>query len=176
MLRAMIVTLAVTTPVLALDSEDSATTEVTAGQVFDYLESAAGRWAAQGAGFQSELRYRTVLPGVVVSAENTLTDKEGRVMARYFAVYFLNAAKGQVEFRTLKDDGELHEGTAYFADGALWHDAEVTGGGINRYRSAMKRSGEQMFYRAAFGELRDRARIEKLQPLAYRRVASPDEG
>jgi hypothetical protein len=132
------------------------------------LDALAGRtWTAQGSGFSTTLRYRWLFEGRLLEGTNEVRSARGEVIARYWGAYAWDAGRNRIEFWTAAESGELHRGHARWQDGVLWHDAEVSGGRIDGYRSAVRPRGAQLDYFAAYGAGRDTVNLLTTVPLVY---------
>lgn len=138
-----------------------------ASSVFKLLEKLQGRWKAKGDGFETRLDYQLVLPDHAMTSSNELKNAAGATFARYFGLYFANYGRNQVEFRAIKEGGELHSGTVYVIGDELWHDATVNGGSVKEYRSVMKRSGDTIEYRANYGTISSHEFVRRQPRLVY---------
>jgi hypothetical protein len=115
------------------------------------LAPLVGVWRAQGAGFSTTLRYRWIFDGRLLEASNEVRNRDGRVIARYHGSYFWDAGQAAIVFVTASAGGEVHRGRAWWRDGVLWHEAEVSGGSIAAYASAVRPVAGRLEYFAAYG-------------------------
>ena len=136
---------------------------------------AGGIWSAQGEGFSTTLTYRWLLPGSMLEASNEVRGADGGVLARYRGAYLWDAGRGEVTFWTASANGEVHRGRAWWADDVLWHEAEVSGGGIEGYASAMRPTADgRVEYFAAY-DRRDAGRyLLETTPIVYTRAAAAE--
>jgi hypothetical protein len=136
------------------------------------LEVLAGKsWSAQGEGYATALSYQWLQPGHVLEATNEVTSPDGGVIARYSAAYAWDAGREEIVFFTASGNGEVHRGRAWWADGVLWHEAEVSGGSLRAYASAI-RPGENGFeYFADYGAATATPALLTGTPLTYTEVA-----
>jgi hypothetical protein len=134
-----------------------------------------GTWQAVGDGFTSRLTYTWALPGLMVRASNQLTAPDGRVLMQYEGAYFRNPATGAWRFHTIGGGGELHDGTATWRDGKLWHEAVVHGGAVQGYSSVVVPGSDTMRYHARYSPGAAEPGLLDLEPLTYlRQVRQPD--
>lgn len=133
-----------------------------------------GTWLAEGTGFSSQLTYRWQLPGVMVSVSNELRGAEHQLLARYEGGYYRHPVTGEWRFLTAGGTGELHEGSAVWRDGTLWHEAVLHGGGIAGYSSAVVPTADTVRYHARYTPGPTDASLLELTPLVYvRQRAAP---
>lgn len=107
-------------------------------------------WTAAGSGFSTTLSYRWIFPGTLLGATNEVRSGEGRVIARYNGAYAWDPSRNEITFWDASDSGELHRGRAWWRDGILWHEAEVSGGRISGYASAVRPGDDSMEYFADY--------------------------
>jgi hypothetical protein len=125
-------------------------------------------WVGGGAGFTTALTYEWLLDGHILGVANDVLDGEGRVMARYRGVYAWDAGRDEVVFWTASESGEVHRGRAWWQDGVLWHEAEVSGGRIESYASAVRPTSGRLEYFAAYGERKATPALLDGQAIVYR--------
>lgn len=137
------------------------------------LTALEGSWRAQGDGFSSTLTYDWALPGVLLRVRNELRNGAGDVIGRYEGHYAWDHAQGRIVFWTVGRDGELHQGTVAARDGHLWHEARVSGGRIDGYRSVVAPVREDLHYRAVYQRSATDEQVLGAAPLIYHRTKSP---
>lgn len=133
------------------------------------LEVMSGTWTADGQGFSTALTYRWLLPGSVLEASNDVRGADGRVLARYRGAYAWDAGRKEIVFWAAGETGEVHRGRAWWKDGVLWHEAEVSGGRVDRYASAVRPGDGRLDYFAAYGTARAEPALLDSTPIVYRR-------
>jgi hypothetical protein len=139
------------------------------------LDVLTGTWTAKGSGFNTTLRYRWLLDGRVLEAANEVSGGDGRVLARYRGMYAWDAGRKEIVFWTAAESGEVHRGRAWWADGVLWHEADVSGGRIEAYASAVRPTDGRLEYFAAYGSKRAGPELLETKPLVYVRGESGGE-
>jgi len=130
-------------------------------------------WTAKGTGFQTTLTYRWLLEGRVLEAANEVRGADDRVIARYRGMYAWDAGRGEVVFWTAAESGEVHRGRAWWRDGILWHEAEVSGGRITAYASAVRPRDGRLEYFAAYGSKNAGPELLDTKPLVYTGAKPP---
>ncbi len=65
-------------------------------------------------------------------------------------------------------DAALHEGTAYWRDGGVWQDAELSGESRTTYRSSLTFNAGALEYRAIYGRTAPHDEVAASAPLIYR--------
>jgi uncharacterized protein YndB with AHSA1/START domain len=130
-------------------------------------------WHAQGTGYRTTLSYHWLSEGQVLEARNEVFGASGNLIARYWGTYAWDAGREEIVFWTVAEGGEVHRGLAWWSDGVLWHEAEVSGGGIEAYASAMRPAGDRLEYFAAYGSRRAGPELLKTEPIVYGPLA-PD--
>ena len=140
------------------------------------LEPILGTWEASGDGFRTVLTYRAGVTGRVVHAENVVFGAGGSVLARYEG-WYVDGNGETLDFETLGAAGEVHRGHLRFSDGGrLWHDAVVTGGAIDAYRSVVQIVDENTLeYRAVYSADVSSEVVLAEKPLIYRRAVHSSE-
>ena len=83
---------------------------------------------------------------------------------------------GAWRFFTAGGTRELHEGTAVWRDGGLWHDAVLIGGSIEGYSSVVLPEADTMRYHARYVPGPPDDGLLELDPLVYVRRGSPVGG
>jgi hypothetical protein len=127
----------------------------------------AAPWTLEGEGFSTTLAYRWLLPGSVLEATNDVRGADGRVIARYRGAYFWDGGLGTIVFWTAGESGEVHRGRAWWSDGVLWHEAEVSGGRVGAYASAVRPGDGRLEYFAAYGEREASPALLAREPMVY---------
>jgi hypothetical protein len=122
------------------------------------------------------LGYRWRVPGRILAVENDAFAADGRVLARYRGAYAWDAGRGEVVFWTAAESGEVHRGRAWWADGVLWHEADVSGGSAAAYASAVRPRDGRIEYFAAYGQRDARAALLETEPLVYARARAASDG
>lgn len=138
------------------------------------LDLLAGQtWHAQGTGYRTTLSYHWLSEGRVLEARNEVFGASGNLIARYWGTYAWDAGREEIVFWTVAEGGEVHRGRAWWSDGVLWHEAEVSGGGIEAYASAMRPAGagDRLEYFAAYGSRRAGPELLKTEPIVYAPLA-----
>lgn len=130
------------------------------------LDALTGTWTAAGNGFATTIAYRWLLPGRVLEAVNDV-GSGGRVIARYRGAYFWDAGRDEIVFWTAAENGEVHRGRAWWADGVLWHEAEVSGGRIEGYASAVRPRDGRLEYFAEYRVTAAGPELLETEPLVY---------
>lgn len=134
-----------------------------------------GTWSAQGDGFSTALTYRWLLPGSMLEASNEVRGADGELLTRYRGAYIWDAGRGEVTFWTASANGEVHRGRAWWADDVLWHEAEVSGGAVDGYASAMRPTADGGFeYFAAYDRRDAGPYLLGTAPIVYTRAAAAD--
>jgi hypothetical protein len=131
------------------------------------FDALVGDWIARGSGFSTSLSYRWLLPGTMFEAANEVRDTSGNVLARYHGAYAWDRGRGEVVFWTVGEGGEVHRGQAWWEDGILWHEAEISGGGIEVYASAVRSGDQRLEYFAAYGRPDAGSYLLGTEPLVY---------
>jgi len=129
-----------------------------------------GTWMARGEGFSSTLMYEWVLPNRLLRVRNSLSNSAGDQFAEYEGHCAWHPSRSLIVFWTVGRNGELHEGTAAWRDSRLWHEARVSGGELEAYRSVLHLAGGELRYHARYGEPATDASLLESDPLLYRRV------
>lgn len=124
-------------------------------------------WTARGEGFGTTLAYRWLLPGRVLEATNDVRGADGRVVARYRGAYAWDGGRGTIVFWTAAESGEVHRGRAWWRDGVLWHQAEVSGGRIDAYAAAVRPGDGRLEYFVAYGAGEASPALLEAEPLVY---------
>jgi hypothetical protein len=124
-------------------------------------------WTAQGEGFRTTLAYRWLLEGHVLEAVNDVQAPDGRVIAHYRGMYAWDAGRGEIVFFTASGSGEIHRGRAWWRDGVLWHEAEVSGGRISGYASAVRPGADRMEYFADYATREASPALLDTTPIVY---------
>lgn len=127
-------------------------------------------WHAQGSGFDTTLSYRWLLAGRLLEAANEVRNEAGGVIARYRGAYAWDAGRNEIVFWTVAESGEVHRGRAWWRGGVLWHEAEVSGGSIEAYASAVRPADGRLEYFAAYGTRRAGPELLDSEPLVYSRT------
>jgi hypothetical protein len=138
------------------------------------LAPMVGVWHARRAGFSTTLRYRWIFEGRLLEGSNEVRNGDGRVIARYHGNYFWDAGRGAIGFVTASAGGEVHRGRAWWGDGVLWHEAEVSGGSIAAYASAVRPLPGRLEYFAAYGTRKADPALIEGQALVYTAVEDGD--
>lgn len=138
------------------------------------LAPMVGVWHARGAGFSTTLRYRWIFEGRLLEAANEVRNSDGRVIARYHGSYFWDPGQAAIVFVTASAGGEVHRGRAWWRDGVLWHEAEVSGGSIAAYASAVRPVAGRLEYFAAYGSRKAEPALLEGQALVYTAVEDGD--
>jgi hypothetical protein len=129
----------------------------------------AGRtWLADGEGFSTVLSYQWRFPGRVLDASNVVRGAQGQTLARYHGMYAWDAGRNEIVFWTVAESGEVHRGRAWWRDDVLWHEAEVSGGRITSYASAIRPGASSMEYFADYAARTASDALLKTKPLVYR--------
>lgn len=137
-------------------------------QMLDPLTGAT--WHGQGDGFSSTLEYRWIFKGRLLEAVNEVRNASGNVVARYHGAYLWEPQTKEIVFWTMAEGGELHRGVANWRDGVLWHEANVTGGRIQGYASAVRLTNGRLEYFADYGTKVATPVLLDLDPLVYERT------
>jgi hypothetical protein len=137
------------------------------------LDALAGEWAAEGPGFNTALTYGWLLEGRVLEATNEVHGDDGRVIARYRGMYAWDAGRNEIVFWTASESGEVHRGHAWWRDGVLWHEAEVSGGSIESYASAVRPGGGRLEFFASWGSTQAGPELLAGDALVYTRTDDP---
>lgn len=140
------------------------------------FDALIGTWMATGDGFTSQLVYRWRLPGRIVDVSNELRGADQQLFGRYEGSYFVDPRTGAWRFFTAGGTRELHEGTAVWRDGGLWHDAVLIGGSIEGYSSVVLPEADTMRYHARYVPGPPDDGLLELDPLVYVRRGSPGGG
>lgn len=130
-------------------------------------------WQGSSAGFSTTLRYRWIFEGRTLEVSNIVRNESGGVMARYHGTYTWDAGRREIVFWTAGEGGEVHRGRAWWQDGVLWHEAEVSGGRIEAYVSAVRPGPARLEYFAAYGERKAGPGLLQTKPIAYDAVKAP---
>ena len=138
------------------------------------LDVLVGSWQTESTGFSTTLAYRWRLDGKVLEATNEVRDADGKVIGRYLGAYAWDAGRQEVVFWTAGGSGEVHRGRAWWRDGVLWHEADVSGGTIDAYASAVRPAEGRLDYFASYGERT--AGPELLRTDALRYVREEESG
>jgi hypothetical protein len=109
----------------------------------------------------------------VLGVTNVVKGSDGEILARYSGVYAWDAGREEIVFFTAAGGGEIHRGRAWWDEGVLWHEAEVSGGGVTAYASAVRPEGNALEYFADYGTDTATADLLTTEPLRY--TAAPDE-
>lgn len=125
-------------------------------------------WVAEGTGFSTTLSYRWIFPGVMVESVNEVRNAQGGIIARYHGAYVWDKGRSEIAFWTVAEGGEVHRGRAFWRDGALWHEAEVSGGQIASYASALIARDSILEYFADYSARAAADSLLKTKPLVYR--------
>lgn len=144
-----------------------------AGPLDEFSALTGSTWIAQGTGFSTALSYRWLLSGRIIEATNEVRGADGNVSARYRGAYVWDPGRGEVVFWTAAESGELHRGRAWWRDGVLWHEAEVSGGAIEGYASAARPVDGRIEYYAAYDRRDAGPYLLDSTPLVYSRAADP---
>jgi hypothetical protein len=131
------------------------------------LKALVGTWTAEGAGFSTTLTYRWLIEGSVLEGANEVRGADGGVLARYRGMYAWDAGRSEIVFWTAAEGGEVHRGRAWWRDGVLWHVAEVSGGTITSYASAVRPADGRVEYFADYGTNRADDSLLRTEPLVY---------
>ncbi len=150
-----------------------AASERAPSQPLGELDVLVGTWHAEGSGFSTTLTYRWLLPGRMLEAVNDVHGADGNVVARYRGAYAWDAGREEVVFWTAAESGEVHRGRAWWQDGALWHEADVSGGSIESYASVVRRTQDRLEYFADYGAPHATPALLATEPLRYRRGSEP---
>jgi hypothetical protein len=140
------------------------------------LSALTGTWSAQGDGFRTTLRYRWLLDNRVLEAVNDVHGGDGRAIARYRGMYAWDAGRKEIVFWVAGGSGEVHRGHAWWRDGVLWHEAEVSGGRIESYASAIRPREGRLEYFAAYGSPKAGPDLLDSKPILYTRVTNDAAG
>ncbi len=124
-------------------------------------------WVAQGEGFRTTLAYRWLLEGHVLEAVNDVQAPDGRAIARYRGLYAWDGGRGEIVYFTASGSGEVHRGRAWWREGVLWHEAEVSGGGVAGYASAVRPGTDGMEYFADYGTREATPALLESTPIVY---------
>lgn len=172
MIRKILRSTALATAIVAsLAAPRAAAAQAGAQATSSPFDALIGTWQAAGNGFTSQLTYRWQLSGVMVQVSNELRGSEGQSLARYEGCYVRHPVSGEWRFLTAGGSGELHEGTAVWRDGKLWHDAVLHGGGIAGYSSVVVPGTDTMRYHANYAPGAPDDSLLELEPLVYLRQA-----
>jgi hypothetical protein len=131
------------------------------------LARLVGAWQADAPGFSTTLRYTWAIEGHVLEAANEVRDPSGRVIARYHGSYAWDAGRKTIVFWTASAAGEVHRGRAWWQDDVLWHEAEVSGGRITSYASAVRIAGRRLEYFADYAATAATPKLLETKPIAY---------
>jgi hypothetical protein len=131
-----------------------------------------GTWEGRGPGFATRLRYRWILPGAILEAGNEVRNGAGELVGRYHGNYVWDAGREQIVFLTAGAGGEVHRGRAWWRDGILWHEAEVSGGRIDGYASAVRPADGRIEYFADYGVRTADTALLRTEPLIYLEAGS----
>lgn len=134
-----------------------------------------GSWHADGDDFQSSLTYRWIFEGQVLEGVNEVRYGESDT-SRYHGLYTWDEGAQEITYLLTADDGELHRGRAWWADGVLWHEAIVSGGSIDSYASAMRPRNEKLEYYADHAAVHAVDSLLDAEPLVDTRLPGSDEG
>lgn len=140
------------------------------------LNALTGTWSAQGDGFRTTLTYRWLLDSRVLEAVNDVQDGDGRAIARYRGMYAWDAGRKEIVFWVAGGSGEVHRGRAWWRDGVLWHEAEVSGGRIESYASAIRPREGRLEYFAAYGSPKAGPELLARKPILYTSVKNGAAG
>jgi hypothetical protein len=139
------------------------------------MEVLAGRtWRAGGDGYVTILTYRWIQPGHVLEASNVVESPSGDVLARYSGSYAWDAGRAEIVFFTSAEGGEIHRGRAWWADDVLWHEAEVSGGSVTAYASAIRPRDDGFDYFADYGASAATPQLLGREPIRYTELS--DQG
>lgn len=130
-----------------------------------------GSWLGTGTGFSTTLRYTWEIEGRVLGVSNEVRNAEGGSIARYRGAYAWDAGLQQIVFWVASASGEVHRGRAWWQDGVLWHEAEVSGGRIKSYASAVRPRAGGFEYFAAYGATSATPALLDSTPIVYRPVS-----
>lgn len=142
-----------------------------AGPLAD-LDVLVGRWQGSGPGFTTELQYRWVIVDRVLEVSNEVRGTAGGVIARYHGSYAWDGGREEIAFLTAGGGGEVHRGRAWWRDGVLWHEAEVSGGGVQAYASAVRPADGRLEYFADYGTATATRELLQGDPIVYEGVTS----
>jgi hypothetical protein len=166
LLTSMFAMLAVVIPSQGLTAQEPPPSTVEEGMAG--MEVLAGRtWEARGTGYATALTYAWALPGHVLKASNVVTSSEGDILARYEGLYAWDAGRGEIAFFTATEGGEVHRGRAWWTDGVLWHEAEVSGGRLSAYASAIRPTENGFEYFADYESATATQALLSTEPLTY---------
>lgn len=135
------------------------------------FDALVGTWEADAQDFDTTLDYRWVLPGYVLEVTNVVRDAQGTVLARYAGIYAWDRGREEITFFTATK-GEVHRGRAWWDGDILWHEAEVSGGRLTHYASAVRLADGRMEYFADYGATAAHQELLESSPIVYRRSAS----
>jgi hypothetical protein len=164
--------LAIVAVLLIASSDAGAQSGVSAAEAPGQLSAMTpllGAWVAEGQGFTSVMTYEWVLPNRLLRVRNVLRNGAGEQFGEYEGHYAWHQGRSTIVFWTVGGNGELHEGTAAWREGRLWHDARVTGGKIEAYRSVLDLGPHELRYRAKYGTPATDASLLASDPLVYLR-------
>lgn len=131
------------------------------------MESMVGTWTSGGEGFRTMLGYRWLIEGRILEAVNDVVDETGNTIARYRGAYAWDAGRGEIAYWLATGSGEVHRGRAWWEDGVLYHEATVSGGGIDAYASAVHPSEGRLEYFADYGGRSATPALLEGEPLVY---------
>lgn len=129
-----------------------------------------GSWVAKGDGFSSRLTYEWALPGVLLRSRNRLLNEAGQSIGEDEGLYAWDHGAFRIGFFTVGRDGELHRGGAEWRGRQLWHEATVSGGKTNGYRSVLEVVRNELHYRAKYELAASNTDVLSGTPLVYRRA------
>lgn len=161
-------------PATALTAKPATQPTVQAGAATEPLAAFApliGSWLGTGTGFSTTLRYTWEIEGRVLGVSNEVRDAKGGSIARYRGAYAWDAGRQQIVFWVTSYSGEVHRGRAWWSDGVLWHEAEVSGGRIKSYASAVRPRAGGFEYFAAYGASSATPSLLDGTPIVYRPVS-----
>jgi hypothetical protein len=150
-------------------AEPAAVPGEAAAPLADFAVLTGSTWHAEGEGFSSTLTYRWQIEGHVLEGANELRNGEGAVIGRYRGSYAWDAGRNEVVYWMGSARGEVHRGRAWWRDGVLWHEAEVSGGKITTYASAVRPTDGGLEYYADYGAERATPELLAGDPLVYRK-------
>lgn len=132
------------------------------------MNALVGTWEADTEDFGTTLNYRWALPGYVLEVTNVVRDAQGNVLARYAGLYAWDGGREEITFFTATQ-GEVHRGRAWWDGDILWHEAEVSGGRLTHYASAVRLRGARIEYFADYSAADADEVVLQSQPIVYLR-------